>query len=132
MSSFPFLSLKILSPDGAGIEKEELTSISVPLADGGWIGIKPGHAPLIAETVRGAIRFSSETDENRDENCIELHPGVLEIRDNTVIILTAGEVSQQADFVAKPAQMAFERLMQTLVSELQPDQESRTTQDHHE
>jgi F0F1-type ATP synthase epsilon subunit len=117
VSSFPRLNLRILSPDGISIEKTDLTAVNVPLADGGWIGIKPGHAPLIAETVRGAIRFRSELG----EDSIEVHPGVLEIKENMVIILTAGKVSRQADFVAKPAQMDFERLMQTLVSELQPD-----------
>ena len=122
MRPFPLLTLKIVSPDGSGIAKEELSSISVLLADGGWIGIKPGHSPLIAETSRGAVLFRSGTD----ENSIELHPGVLEIRDNTVSILTAGEVSQHVDFIAEPAQMTFDRLMQTLVSEHQPDQEPRT------
>lgn len=117
MTSFPLLNLRIFSPDGISIEKTDLTAVNVPLADGGSIGIKPGHAPLIAETVRGAIRFRYESG----EDSIEVHPGVLEIIDNLVIILTAGKVSSQADFVAKPAQMDFTRLMQTLVSELQPD-----------
>ena len=124
MSVFPRINLQILSPDGISIEKTELTAVNVPLADGGWIGIKPGHAPLIAETVRGAIHFHSELG----EDSIEVHPGVLEIKENMVIILTAGKVSNQSDFVAKPAQMDFERLMQTLVSELHPDDQPDSEQ----
>ena len=127
MNVFPQLNLRIFSPDGISIEKTELTSISVPLADHGWIGIKPGHAPLIAETVRGAVRFQSELG----EDSIEIHPGVLEIKDNTVIILTAGKVTKQTDFVAEPAQMDFERLMQTLVSKIHPDEETDTIQEQH-
>jgi F0F1-type ATP synthase epsilon subunit len=110
VSSFPLLSLRILSPDGLSIEKEDLTAVLVPLADGGWIGIKPGHTPLVAETVRGAIRFRTETDENQ----IEVHPGVLEIRENSVVVLTAGEVSQQAELLTPPAPIEFNRLMRTL------------------
>ena len=127
MSRFPLLTLRILSPDGVSIEQEQLTSISVPLADGGRIGIKPGHAPLIAETARGAIQFRSETG----ETSIEVHPGVLEIKGQAVIILTAGEVSERAEFVAEPAQIAFKRLMQTLVSKLEPDQKTGAVQDHY-
>lgn len=125
MSRFPLLSLRILAPDGINFEKDGLTSINVPLADGGWIGIKPGHAPLVAETVRGGIRFRSE----EEENSIELHPGVLEIRDNTVIILTAGEVSKEAGFVAEPAQNEFKRFMQTLVGKTQPEDKINTMAD---
>lgn len=128
MSSFPRLTLRILSPDGISIEKTDLTSVSVPLADGGWIGIKPGHTPLIAETVRGAIRFLSELG----EDSIEVHPGVLDIRDNTVIILTAGNVSEEAGYVAEPTQMGLDRLMQTLVNKIQPNVEKGTGYDHHE
>lgn len=128
MTAFPRLTLRILSPDGISIEKTELTSISIPLADGGGIGIKPGHAPLIAETVRGTIRFNSELG----EDSIEVHPGVLEIRENSVIILSAGKVTQQSDFVSEPAQVKFERLMQTLVSKLQPDEETDSAQNQHD
>ncbi|MFU8826185.1 MAG: F0F1 ATP synthase subunit epsilon [Brevefilum sp.] len=119
------MSLRILAPDGINFEKDSLTSISVPLADGGWIGIKPGHAPLVAETVRGAVRFRSEVEEYN----IELHPGVLEIRDNTVIILTAGEVFKDAGFIAKPAQIEFKRVMQTLGRNNNPEEITKNLTD---
>ena len=126
MSAYPLLSLQIFSPDGVGIEVTDLTAVSVPLADGGWIGIKPGHTPLIAETVRGAIRFQT----GEEEYSIEVHPGVLEIRGNTVIILTAGEISEQADFALETTHMEFDRLMQTLVGNLHPIKGPRMAQDH--
>lgn len=123
MNSFPLLSLHILSPDGISVKKDNLISISVPLADGGWIGIKPGHGPLIAETIQGEIRFFSEND----ETSIEVYPGILEIRDNTVSILTAGEVSKQDAILLEPALMKFNRLMQTLVTERHTNQVTRST-----
>lgn len=125
MRSYPLLSLRILSPDGISIEKDNLTAVLVPLADGGWIGIKPGHTPLVAETVRGPIRFRSETGENQ----IEVHPGVLEIRGNSVIVLTAGEVAQQSELLTPPASIEFNRLMASLSSNfLQYEKDDRTTQ----
>ena len=127
MSPYPLLTLRILSPDGISIEETGLNDIRVPLADGGSIGIKPGHTPLIAETIRGAIRFSSETE----EQSIEIHPGVLDIRDNTVIILTAGKVSDEAGFVAEPTHLTLDRLMQTLVIKIHPNVGTATGDDHH-
>ena len=120
MSTEPIISLRVLTPEGAILEVDQLTSVNVPLIDGGTIGIKPGHAPLIAETTRGFVRFDTETG----QKSIELHPGVLDIRDNLVLILTAGETSQTPERVMQTAGIAFERLMKTLVRELYPNTEN--------
>ena len=128
MSSFPLLTLKILSPDGINFEKRDLQEVVVPLADGGSIGIKPGHASLIAETVRGAIRYRTELE----QDSIEVLPGVLDIRDNTVIILSAGKVSQQTSVVSEAESRNFERLMQTLISKIQSEEESNSLQSYHD
>lgn len=119
MSSEPIISLRVLTPEGAILEIDELTSVNVPLVDGGNIGIKPGHAPLIAETTKGTVRYQMETGQNN----IELHPGVLDIRYNLVLILTAGELSQTPEMLTQPAETDYERLMKTLVRELYPDTE---------
>lgn len=124
MSSFPLLTLKIFPPDGINFEKKGLKEVVVPLADGGSIGIKPGHATLIAETVRGAIRYRSELE----QDSIEVLPGILDIRDNAVIILSAGKVSQQTSMVSEAEPMNFERLMQTLISKIQSEEESISLQ----
>jgi F0F1-type ATP synthase epsilon subunit len=127
MSPFPLLTLRILSPDGINIERTGLYEVSVPLADGGSIGIKPGHAPLIAETVQGAVKFRSESG----KNSIDLLPGVLDIRDNTVIILSAGEIMQDANFAGEKTPIKLERIMQTLVNKLEPKDASRKSQNWH-
>lgn len=117
MRSETLLSLRILTPEGAIFETENLSSVTVPLVDGGSIGIRPGHAPLIAETAQGNIRYQTESE----NKVIELHPGVLEINNNIIIILTAGQVSQTPGFLTKVAVTEFDRLMQTLVMAISPD-----------
>ena len=117
MSSQTMLTLRVLTPEGAILEVGALEAVSVPVADGGTIGLRPGHAPLIAETSKGAVQYRSETEAGG----IELHPGILDIRNNHVIILTAGEVLQTPDAIIKPAETDFDRLMHTLVRELNPE-----------
>lgn len=117
MKPDPLLSLRILTPEGAIFEKKDLTSVTVPLVDGGPIGIRPGHAPLIGETAQGNIRYQTKSE----YESIELHPGVLEINDNVIIIMTAGEVSQTSELLVKAAGIEFDRLMQTLVREISQD-----------
>ena len=117
MSSSALLTLRILAPEGAILEKENLSAVNVPLVDGGSIGIRPSHAPLIAETSRGVIQYRSDIS----QDSIELHPGVLNIKDNLVIILTSGEMLQTDNVILEPAGNEFDRLIQTLISDLHPD-----------
>lgn len=122
MSVEPVISLRVLTPEGAILEIDELTSVSVPLIDGGTIGIKPGHTPLIAETAKGFVRYRTEKGQKK----IELHPGVLDIRHNVVLILTAGDISQTPVKITKPVETEYDRLMTTLVRELIPDSENNS------
>lgn len=117
MNSSNWLLMQVLTPEGEVFRKENLTAVRVPLADGGYMGIRPGHAPLTGETTRGAVKF--RTKEGHDE--IELLPGVVDIRNNTIIILTAGEVNQSQDQATDPEETEFERLMFTLVRTLVPE-----------
>ena len=89
MTSFKPLSLRILSPEGPILEVDGAASINVPLVDGGGIGIRPGHAPLIAETVQGPVRYQTPDEEDQ----IEVMSGILEISDNVVTILTVSQIS---------------------------------------
>lgn len=124
MSSSDWLLLQVLTPEGEIFRKENLTAVRIPLADGGSMGIRLGHAPLTGETTRGAVRF--RTEEGHDE--IELLPGVVDIRNNTVIILTAGEVNQSQPQATDPEETEFDRLMFTLVRTLVPENEDELGQ----
>jgi F0F1-type ATP synthase epsilon subunit len=111
------LTLRILAPEGAILEKENLSAVNVPLVDGGSIGIRSNHTPLIAETSKGAIQFRSDIS----QGSIELYPGVLHIDDNIVVILTAGEMLQKDNQILEPADTEFDRLLQTLTSDFDPE-----------
>ena len=113
------LSLKILTPEGSLLEADSLISISIPLADGGPIGIKPGHAPLIAETTQGTVIYR----ESGRENKINLLAGVLDIRDNLVIILTPGENMTMLPENTQPSETEYDRLMKTLVENFSLNQD---------
>jgi F0F1-type ATP synthase epsilon subunit len=119
VSSATSLTLRVLTPEGVILEVDALEAIRVPISADGTIGLRPGHAPLIAETSNGIVLYRSETE----AGSIALHPGILDIRDNHVIILTAGEVLQTPDAIIKPAETGFDRLMHTLVRELNPESE---------
>lgn len=119
MNPEPILQLRVVTPEGIILNAEGLTAVNVPLVDGGAIGIRPGHAPLIAETVKGVVRYRKINSEEE----INLHSGVLDINNNVVTILTAGEVAEISSEFAKPGDNEYDRLMQTLINTLHPDQD---------
>ena len=123
MSPRERLHLKILTPDGIILERKFLAAVNVPLVDGLPIGIRPGHAPLIAETVQGSVKYRTSTDEAE----VELHAGVLEIRENVIMILTAGKVSTTPPEISTQPEKEFDRLMQTLIDKLVPEQEEKVS-----
>lgn len=113
------LKLRVFTPEGTILEADSLRSVNVPLADDCPIGIRPGHAPLIAETKKGAVHYRGHHQDER----INLHAGILEIRDNEIIILTPGEVSTISPEITQPTELEYERLMKTLIEKLNLDQE---------
>jgi F-type H+-transporting ATPase subunit epsilon len=119
VSKKSLLGLRVLTPEGAILETAHLNAVNVPLVDGGTIGIRPGHAPLIAETIKGPVTYRTSEGEEH----IKLLAGVLDIRLNTVTILTAGEIYDAQREVAQASKTEFNRLMQTLVRKLYPDQD---------
>jgi len=123
MSPREQLHLKILTPDGIILERNALTAVNVPLADGLPIGIRPGHAPLIAETVEGSVKYRTSTSEAE----VELHAGVLEVRKNVIMILTAGKVSTTPPEISTQPEKEFDRLMQTLIDKLVPEREEKVS-----
>lgn len=115
MSSDYVLKLKIITPEGILHELENLTAVNVPLVNGYVIGIRPGHAPLIAETRQGKVICRTLTSEIP----LELHGGVCEVRNNEVSVFTAGEVPNLASEQSKPSESTYDRLMQTLIKKVE-------------
>jgi F0F1-type ATP synthase epsilon subunit len=86
------LVLNILTPAGALVSGRSIGWLQARLADGGSIGIWPGHAALLAETVGGAVRFL----DGSQQQSLDLQAGILHIDAGGATILTPGVVPGSA------------------------------------
>jgi len=119
MNEKSLLTFQVLTPQGIIFELANLDSVNVHLADDCPIGIRPGHAPLIAETIAGSVTYRFE---NKIEH-IDLYPGVLQIRDNVIKILTAGKFGEEKAELDDTVIKEYDRLMQTLIKKLSSENE---------
>jgi F0F1-type ATP synthase epsilon subunit len=119
MNSTASLTLKAITPEGVILEVDDLSAVNVPLVDGGEIGIRPSHAPLIAETEKGKVTYRRQNE----KMMVDLHAGILDIDNNVVTILTAGKIAETPqEFTAEP-ETEFDRMMHTLVDHLHHEDE---------
>jgi F0F1-type ATP synthase epsilon subunit len=117
------LSLMVLSPAGKLLEERQVDWVQVQLADGGGIGIWPGHAPLLAETVDAPLVYSRAGEERR----LELQRGILQIEVGGVVLLTGGEARPPGeDWKAGIQEERFDRLARVLLAQLrgEPEEEA--------
>lgn len=103
------LRLTVLTPTGVLVEARNVSWVQVQLADGGGIGIYPGHAPLLAETVAAPLTYSDATG----EHTLELAAGILHIDRHGVMVLSGG-LHQPATEHGAPAN--FRRLSEELLA----------------
>jgi F0F1-type ATP synthase epsilon subunit len=82
------LHLVVLTPVKRLIEATGVAWAQIQLADGGPIRIYPGHAPLLAETVDGPLRYADESG----EHSLDLLAGILSTNLDGLTVLTAGHV----------------------------------------
>jgi F0F1-type ATP synthase epsilon subunit len=100
--------LTVWTPGEALLEVDGVLEICALLTDGS-IGIFPGHAPLLAETVAGPLRYVDETGEHR----VDLEIGILQIERHKVAVYTSGFVGQtshEGDEASKSEAEQFDRL----------------------
>jgi F0F1-type ATP synthase epsilon subunit len=117
------LGLTVLSPAGKLLDEAQVDWVRVRLADGGGIGILPGHAPLIAETVSAPLVFSRDGEEHR----IDLQHGILQVETGRVVILTGGEAGGlQVDKWGEADEVRFDRLARVLLARLRLEREEDT------
>ena len=115
------LRLSVLTPSETVLDVEEVAWVQAHLADGGGIGIYPGHAPLVAETVTAPLRYADPAG----EHALDLEAGILQVDAEGVTIFTSG-TSQPCEG-GQPSQgleeTRFDRLAQALVATMraQPD-----------
>lgn len=110
------LRLTVLTPGEVICETQGVRWVQVQLADGGGIGIWPGHAPLLAQTVAAPLRYAGDAG----EQALNLAAGILHIDGETVMILTSG-LASESDGEASPVAVgngpqAHGRLARTLLA----------------
>lgn len=113
--------LAVLTPEEPLLDAEQVAWVQAHLADGGGIGIYPGHAPLVAETVTAPLRYADPAG----EHALDLEAGILQADAEGVTIFTSG--TAQPCEGGQPSQgleeVRFDRLAQALVATMraQPD-----------
>ena len=119
------LRLTVLTPAETLRDLREAAWVQVRLADGGGIGIYPGHAPLLAETVAAPLRYADPSG----EHALDLEAGILQMDGDGVTIFTSGshqarEGSQPPrDPASGPGEMRFERLARALLTTIRAQPE---------
>ncbi len=86
------LRLIVLTPASSLLDMDGLDWVQVVLADGGGLGIYPGHAPLLAETWPGVLRYAIG---GQAQQTAPLAAGVLDIHNNQVQLLTGGPIDDE-------------------------------------
>ena len=123
------LRLTVLTPAETLLDVERVAWVQVQLADGGGIGIWPGHAPLLAETVAAPLRYADALG----EHALDLEAGILQVERDGVTIFTSGliqtsEVSEMARLSSPKSSevsegVPFDRLARALLTTLQAQPE---------
>ncbi len=117
------LQLNVLTPTETIHEAHNIKYVQVSLAGGYPIGIYPGHAPLLAETVAGSLHYADDSG----EHTLNLAAGVLQVDGNVVRILTgrqtldtAGNEATQdlTDLQAPTERPRFDRLAHEMLATL--------------
>ncbi len=124
MALKPFV-LEVLTPTRTLLDARGVTRVQVQLADGAGadypspLGIYPGHAPLLAETVSAPLVYVDAAG----EHTLDLATGILYVKrqpEPRITIFTsglAGDAEQSTSDV--DADVHFDRLAQALMSSLQ-------------
>jgi F-type H+-transporting ATPase subunit epsilon len=108
------LQLEIVTPDRL-LLREPVDEVQVP-AKGGYLGVLPGHAPLITELQIGEISYR----QGKATRSLAAAGGYCEVLPDRVIILAEkAEKSEEIDL--KRAQSAKERAEKRLSDSQNPD-----------
>jgi F0F1-type ATP synthase epsilon subunit len=109
------LHLRVWTPSEIILDIEHANWANLELADGGGIGIRPGHAPLLAETLTAPMDYQDESG----EHLLFLEAGILHIEPSSVTVLTNGLASVE-DSEERPSEeeTRFDRLARVLFTML--------------
>jgi len=103
------LTVSVVTPDGQVLEDDyEMLSCK---AEGGELGILPGHIPLVAPLTINAVRLKR----GNDEDLVAVNGGFLEVRPDKATIL-AQSAERADDIDVARAEAAKERAAKLLES----------------
>ena len=115
------LTLRILTPAELLLEASDLIWIQVQLIDGS-LGILPGHAPLLAETVSGDLRYAGE----EGERCMSLKAGILQVQEDSVTVFTGSAAGQEvSELLDHEEAVTFLRLTEMLLKAMPNGRQGR-------
>lgn len=100
------LKLNVVTPERKLIDELPVTSLVAPSA-GGYVGILPGHAPLVAGLKIGVVKFRTAERPNEFE-VMAVSGGFLEVSGDQATIL-AEAAERAADIDVMRARQAKER-----------------------
>ena len=119
------LHLMVLTPAETLLDVAGVAWVQIQLSDGGGIGIYPGHAPLLAETVTAPLRYA----DGSGEHALDLKAGILQVEGDGVTIFSSGLAQTSEDFgelsraVLETSEVSdearFDRLARALLTTLQ-------------
>lgn len=98
------LELEVATPERA-LVRESVTDVQLP-GKNGYMGILPGHAPLLGLLGIGTLTYVSVSDGKK--RCLSIHQGFVEVLDNHVRVLA--DVSERAEEIdVQRARSALQR-----------------------
>lgn len=105
-------TLHVVTPAQTLLAAFEVNWVQAQLADGGSIGIWPGHAPLLAQTVAGPLTYADA----QGHHLVVLAAGIMQIEDKGITIFSRGLATDES-----PSPSQFERLTRELSARLSSD-----------
>ena len=117
-----YIHLEIVTPDHK-IAEEEVDEVSIPGREG-YLGVLPGHAPLITELQTGPLEYR----QNDSRHYVAVHWGFAEVLPDRVIVLA--EIAERGeDIDVERAENKRKRVEEYLKSHPESDPETEKARD---
>jgi F-type H+-transporting ATPase subunit epsilon len=117
-----YIQLQIVTPDRE-IAEAEVDEVSIPGKEG-YLGVLPGHAPLLTELQPGTLEYR----QNGNMHYVAIHWGFAEVLSDRVIVLA--EIAERAeDIDVGRAETKRKRVEEYLKSHVESDPEIEKARD---
>jgi F0F1-type ATP synthase epsilon subunit len=112
------MRLRAATAEAVWFDEPEVTWLRVVLADGRSIGIRPGHAPLLAETAPGTLQYGTEAG----ARSMDVDSGIVHVhRQGVDIYATAGGRSSKPRDSSPDGDSHFEQMAWGMLQLLRAD-----------